>query len=175
MWNHVAKLAPEQKEVKLLEAGVGTGKNIAYYPPDVEAYAIDFSKKMLEEARHRAEKLEADVQLTEMDIQNLDFADNYFDLIVTSCVFCSVPDPVEGLQELKRVIKPEGKIIMLEHMRSNKEPLGYLMDGLNWVSLLTWGANINRQTMKNIKQAGLKVVKEENLMLDIVKEIVLVY
>ena len=60
---------------------------------------------------------------------------------------------------------------MLEHMRTNKEPLGYLMDAFNWISLLTWGANINRETMKNINQAGLKVIKEEELMLDIVKEL----
>lgn len=96
-----------------------------------------------------------------------------FNIIVTSCVFCSVPDPVQGLKELKRVCKPEGKIIMLEHMRTKKEPGGKVMDMFNWVSLYTYGANINRKTMENIDRANLKVVEENNLFSDIVKEIVL--
>lgn len=91
----------------------------------------------------------------------------------TSCVFCSVPDPVKGLKELKRVCKNEGKIIMLEHMRTKKEPWGRLMDYFNWISLYGWGANINRRTMENIKKADLKIEEVNNLWLDIVKEIVL--
>ena len=173
LWNQVNDLVKYKEDVRLLEAGIGTGKNIPYYPQGVEAYGIDFSKRMLVEARKRAENLEIDVQLTEMDIQNLDFADDYFDVIVTTCVFCSVPDPVEGLKELKRVCKPDGKILMLEHMRSKKEPVGYLMDSINWISLWTWGANINRETMKNINQAGLEVIKEEDLLFDVVKELIL--
>ena len=70
-----------------------------------------------------------------MDIQNLDFWDNYFDLILNTCVFCSVPDPIKGLEELKRVLKEDGRIIMLEHMRSQNEFMGKMMDLFNWVSL----------------------------------------
>jgi len=106
-----------------------------------------------------------------MDIQNLKFEDNYFDLIVTSCVFCSVPDPVKGLKELKRVLKADGRILMLEHMRSRNELVGKFMDWFNWVSLYTWGANINRRTMENIEKADLELVEVNNLMSDIVKEI----
>ena len=173
LWEQVSKIAAEKKEVRLLEAGVGTGKNIPHYPSVSEAYAIDFSKKMLAEAKKKTDKSELSLQLLEMDIQNMSFPNDYFDIIVTSCVFCSVPDPVKGLKELKRVCKADGKIIMLEHMRTKKEPLGYLMDIFNWISLLTWGANINRKTMENIDQAGLKVEEEKELMLDIVKELVL--
>ncbi|RCW57484.1 class I SAM-dependent methyltransferase [Halanaerobium sp. ST460_2HS_T2] len=109
--------------------------------------------------------------LWQMDIQNLRFEDNYFDLIVTSCVFCSVPDPIKGLKELKRVLKEDGRILMLEHMRSQNKMVGKLMDWFNWVSLYTWGANINRRTIENIKKAGLELVEVNNLMSDIVKEI----
>ena len=172
LWDKIDQYKPEN-DGKLLEAGIGTGKNIKYYPDDIELFAIDFSEKMLAEARKKAEKYQKDVHLINMDIENLDFPDNHFDIIVTSCVFCSVPNPVQGLKELKRVSKPEGKIIMLEHMRTHKEPLGTLMDAFNWVSLYTWGANINRETMKNINKAGLEVVEVRDLLLDIVKEIVL--
>ena len=172
LWDKIDEYKPEN-DGKLLEAGIGTGKNIKYYLDDIELFAIDFSEKMLAEARKKAEKYQKDVHLINMDIENLDFPDNHFDIIVTSCVFCSVPNPVKGLKELKRVSKPEGKIIMLEHMRTHKEPLGTLMDAFNWVSLYTWGANINRETMKNINKAGLEVVEVRDLLLDIVKEIVL--
>jgi ubiquinone/menaquinone biosynthesis C-methylase UbiE len=84
-----------------------------------------------------------------------------------------VPDPVQGLQELRRVCKNDGKIVMLEHMRTEKEPWGRLMDAFNWVSLYTWGANINRRTMENIDKAGLRVVEVKNLWFDVVKGIVL--
>ncbi|MFO7814401.1 MAG: methyltransferase domain-containing protein [Halanaerobiales bacterium] len=172
LWEKVAVNIPESGGT-LLEAGVGTGKNIQYYPDDIEIYAIDFSEKMLKQAKSKAEKYEKNIIFKKMDIQNLVFLDNYFDVIVTSCVFCSVPDPVIGLKELKRVCKTNGKIIMLEHMRTKNEPWGKVMDNFNWVSLYTWGANINRKTMDNIEKADLNVVKVNDLFFDIVKEIVL--
>lgn len=172
LWKSVREYMPE-KEGKLLEAGVGTGKNIEFHPENIEIYAIDFSEKMLNEARKKAKEYDKVVNFMNMDIQNLEFSDDYFDIIVTSCVFCSVPDPVEGLKELKRVCKPDGKIIMLEHMRTKKEPLGSLMDAFNWVSLYTWGANINRETIKNIEKADLEIITANDLFLDIVKEIIL--
>lgn len=161
----------DKDNMRLLEAGVGSGKNIEYYPDNLEISAIDFSPKMIQEAKKKAKKYNKNVNLLEMDIQNLNFEDNYFDLIVTSCVFCSVPDPVKGLKELKRVLKKDGRIIMLEHMRSRNELVGKLMDWFNWVSLYTWGANINRKTIENIEKAGLKLVEVTDLMSDIAKEI----
>ncbi len=172
LWDKIDEYKPKDNG-KLLEAGIGTGKNIIYYPDDIEIYAVDFSEKMLREAKEKADKYNKEVKLINMDIENLNFPDNHFDIIVTSCVFCSVPNPIKGLKELKRVSKPEGKIIMLEHMKTHKEPLGTLMDAFNWVSLYTWGANINRETMQNIKKAGLEIVEVRDLLLDIVKEIVL--
>lgn len=172
LWQCVVENMP-QSGGKLLEAGVGTGKNIQYYPDRIELYAIDFSEKMLERARDKASDCHKDVKLIQMDIQKLEFPDNYFDIIVTSYVFCSVPDPVKGLKELKRVCKKNGKIIMLEHMRTESEPWGKLMDAFNWVSLYTWGANINRRTIENIAEVGLKIAKVNDLFFDIVKEIML--
>jgi len=84
---------------KVLEVGGGTGKNIPYYPDDIEVTAIDFSEKMLAKATRKANELNKKVKLIHMDAQNMDFPDNTFDTVFTTCVFCSVPDPVKGLEE----------------------------------------------------------------------------
>ena len=110
------------KDVKgtVLEVGIGTGKNLSFYPEGIQLTGVDFSPKMLEKAEEKIKSLDLSfpVTLKEMDIQQMDFPDDSFDYVVSTCVFCSVPDPVKGLKELKRVCKSDGKIIMLEHMRS---------------------------------------------------------
>lgn len=155
---------------KVLEVGVGTGKNLIHYPDSLDITGIDFSKNMLEKARIKA-KGKKNIKLIEMDAQNMEFDDNTFDTVVTSCVFCSVPDPVEGLKEIRRVCKNDGKIIMLEHMRSNNEIVGKFMDIVNFIPLTIWGANINRRTIENLKKAGFKEedIEYEDVWSDIVK------
>lgn len=156
---------------KVLEVGVGSGSNMPYYPDYVEITAIDFSEKMLERARIRAQKLGKKVDLLQMDAQELDFPDETFDTIVTTCVFCSVPDAVRGLKEIRRICKKDGRIIMLEHVKSKNRLIGPIMDLLNPVFVRIVGANINRDTIKNLETAGLNVVVEKDLMMDIVKHI----
>lgn len=141
---------------RVLEVGVGTGKNLPFYPADCEVTGIDFSPGMLEKARGRAESLNLEVTLQEMDAQQMTFPDATFDTVVATCVFCSVPDPVQGLKEIKRVCKPGGQIILLEHVRSENPVLGVLMDLLNPVSLHLVGSNINRRTVENVRKSGLQ-------------------
>lgn len=148
---------------KVLEVGVGTGKNLAYYPPECAVTGIDFSPNMLERARRKAEKLNLDIQLLEMDAQNMDYPHNIFDTVVATCVFCSVPDPVRGLGEIKRVCKPDGQVILLEHVRSENPLLGKLMDIMNPVSLYMVGSNINRRTVQNVSSARLKLNNVKNI------------
>jgi ubiquinone/menaquinone biosynthesis C-methylase UbiE len=111
----------------ILEVGVGTGKNFPYYPSGRDITALDISPNMLERAVRRARDLGVDVELVEGDAQALPFEDNSFDSVVTTFVFCSVPDPVQGLRELRRVLKPGGQLIMLEHVLSHKPILRRLM------------------------------------------------
>jgi ubiquinone/menaquinone biosynthesis C-methylase UbiE len=158
---------------RVLEVGVGTGKNLPYYPPEAQVTAIDFSPQMVERARQRvrAQGL-SQVELREMDVQQLEFPDDTFDTVVSTCVFCSVPLPVAGLRELRRVLNPEGRMLMLEHVRSGKLLAGPLMDLINPLPLYIYGANINRRTLKNLRVAGFSRVEEENLWSDIMKRIV---
>ncbi|ADQ39679.1 Methyltransferase type 11 [Caldicellulosiruptor acetigenus I77R1B] len=160
------------KGPKVLEVGVGTGKNMPYYSQDWEIVAIDFSPKMLEKAKERSAKLNLQVDLRLMDVQHLEFSDNSFDTVVTACVFCSVPDPILGLKEIRRVLKDDGVLVMLEHVRSKKEPIGKIMDILNPLVVGIYGANINRNTVENVKKAGFEIVEEKNLLSDIVKLII---
>lgn len=126
---------------------------------------------MIERAQKRAIRLGKKVDLRLMDVQALQFPSETFDTIITTCVFCSVPDPIKGLQEIKRVCKKDGKIIMLEHVRSQRPFTGKVMDLLNPLVVRMIGANINRNTVSNLIKAGIKVEIENDLLLDIVKYI----
>lgn len=157
----------------VLEVGVGTGKNIQYYPDNINVTAIDFSEMMLEKAKEKEKKFNKKVKLVHMDAQNMEFPDNSFDCVFTTCVFCSVPDPLKGLKEIKRVCKCDGKIIMIEHERSENKVVGLLMDIFNPLTLNLYGANINRRTVDNIKKAGFTNIEVTNLKGDILKKIVI--
>jgi len=88
---------------EVLEIGIDTGVNLEFYPEDVSVTGIDFSPKMLEKARKKADKLTQNINILEMDVERLDFADDSFDTVVATCVFCSVPNPIQGLKEVRRV------------------------------------------------------------------------
>jgi ubiquinone/menaquinone biosynthesis C-methylase UbiE len=162
LWSHV-------HGDRVLEVGVGTGKSMDYYPRDARISAIDLSERMLERARRRAAELGLNIDLRMMDVQHLDFPDRTFDAVVATCVFCSVPDPVAGLRELKRVVKPEGDIWLLEHVRIDRPVIGALMDAMNPMMVRMMGANINRQTVENAHRASLQLVSVEKLGGELVK------
>lgn len=166
------KLAITQATGKVLEVGVGTGQNLPFYQGDCEVTGIDFSPAMLSKAKLKIEKANVPIDLLEMDAQAMTFADNTFDSVVATCVFCSVPDPVKGLQEIRRVCKKDGKIILLEHVRSEHPILGWMMDIMNPLSLYLVGSNINRDTVKNVIDAGIHLEDVQNLRGNIVKLII---
>jgi phosphatidylethanolamine/phosphatidyl-N-methylethanolamine N-methyltransferase len=153
----------------ILEVGVGTGKNFPYYPSDAKIVAIDFSQKMLARAKEKAKRVKVKVQLKQMDVQNLEFADNTFDTVVASFVFCSVPDPIRGLKEVERVVKPGGKVVLLEHVLSANKIIAWLMNLVNPVVVRLMGPNINRQTVDNVAQSGLIIERITELAAGIFK------
>jgi len=156
----------------ILEVGVGTGKNLDFYPPEKRVTAIDFSPGMLSRARRKAEVNRMNVHLRQMDVQKLQFEDQSFDTVLATFVFCSVPDPIQGLKEVGRVCRKGGRIILLEHVRPSCQFLGRIFDVLNVFVVRLMGANINRETVANIKKAGLKIEEERNLFNNIVKMVV---
>lgn len=154
---------------RALEIGIGTGKNLPYYPPGVKISAIDFSHRMLSRARKKALQNNLKVEFLEMDAQRLAFPDNFFDSVFATFVFCSVPNPVLGLKELRRICKPDGRLILLEHMRPENPVLGFLFDLLNPLVVRMMGANINRLTIDNIRSAGWHIKIDQKLSSDIVR------
>ncbi len=153
----------------ILEVGVGTGKNFRWNPADARLTAIDFSPKMLEKARQKRARKELEVHLELMDVERLYFADNSFDTVVATFVFCSVPLPRKGLRELYRVCKPGGQVILLEHVLSSNRILAWFMQLLNPLILRLVGANINRQTIKHVQSCGFSHVNVDSRSGDIIK------
>ena len=154
----------------ILEIGVGTGKNLSYYPSGKKITAIDFSDQMLEQAKYKTKKLHFPVDLRLMDVQELDFADSSFDTVIATFVFCSVSDPVQGLKEILRVCKPGGQVLLLEHVLSSKPLLTAIMNFLNPLAVSIFGANINRRTVETVENSGFIDVKtDEKVSGDIVK------
>jgi len=164
--------APPQRELframqgKVLFAAAGTGLNFPNFPPGKEIVAIDLSPQMLDAARARADRYEGHLSLREANVQQLPFPDECFDTAATASTFCSVTDPVKGFQELYRVLKPGGRLLMFEHVRSRNPVLGAELDLLN-VALRRLGPEMNRDTVANVQRAGFVVDRVVCVYLDI--------
>ena len=143
---------------KILEVGIGTGKNFPYYPAK-SITAIDFSPAMINEAKKKSQHLGVVVDLSIMDVQQLDFPDNHFDSVIGTFLFCSVPGPKQGLLELKRVCKPGGEVLLLEHVLSSNKIAAAIMHLLNPITVRLVGANINRETVKTVQACGFSSVE----------------
>lgn len=126
---------------------------------------------MLEVARQLASRRSISVTLEVADAQAPPYPDESFDSGVTAFVFCPVPDPVVGSREVYRVLKPGGPLRMLEHVLSTNRVLRPLMHGANPLVVRIMGANINRQTVRNVEGADFELDRVDDLMFDIVKVI----
>lgn len=149
---------------RILEVGVGTGKNMEFWPLNSSITAVDLTPGMLEIAKWRAKNLSRQNDgLFLGDVQHLDLPSASFNTIVATFVFCSVPDPIQGLRELGRLIRPDGQILLLEHVRIDKPVIGPVMDFLAPLVVRLNGANINRRTVENVRIAGLQITQVEDL------------
>ena len=160
----------ERMRCQCLMLAAGTGMDFRLFLPGLQIVALDISRAMLERAEPLAAEYPGRLSLLQMDAHRLGFRDATFDTIATSCTFCSVPDPVRGLRELHRVLKPEGRLLMFEHVRSRIGPIALMQDLLTPLSRRV-GPDLNRDTLGNLARAGFRIVDEENAYLDIVKAV----
>ena len=143
---------------RVLEIGVGTGLNLTLYEAAERVIALDFDRLMLRKAPARAARAPVQTNLMLADAQELPFAGESFDTVVSSLVFCTVPDPLRGMTEVKRVLKPGGRFLLVEHVRSALPVLARIQDRLNpaWTRFAS-GCNLNRQTFRTVQAAGFAV------------------
>ena len=140
---------------RVLEAGIGTGLNIPFYTENcTEIVGIDVSPRMLEQAKEKAAHSAVSIKLEIMDVQNLSLPSASFDCVVATFVFCSVPDPCQGLRECYRVLKPGGRLILLEHMDSENKLAHGLLDLLDPITVRRLGDHLTRRTVDSVLSAG---------------------
>jgi ubiquinone/menaquinone biosynthesis C-methylase UbiE len=156
---------------RILEAGVGTGRNFPFYPPAVRIAAIDLSPAMLARAARRLPQAAAPVALAQMDATRLAFPDNTFDAAISTFLFCVLPDELQvtALRELNRVVKPGGIVRLLEYTRPQgavRAAVAQLWEP--WMNF-AYGAGFDRRTEQHVPEAGLEVVRTRFVSADIIK------
>lgn len=157
-------------EGRILFLAIGTGLDVPFFPPQRNITGIDISDGMIEKARARVADYDGEIELRQMDVHEMPFEDGSFDQVFTSCTFCSVPRPIEGLKALRRVLKPGGELHMFEHTGSRYFPFRLMM---NLMTPLTRrvGPEMNRTTVENVKAAGFELEEVQHVFLDVVKTI----
>ncbi len=165
-------LTPLRKEVtelahgRVLEIGAGNGLNFAFYPPDeVERVdAIEPDSVMLGYARQRAAEARVPIDLIQAPVENLPFADESFDSVVVTLVFCSVSDPQRGLSEVQRVLKPGGALLMVEHVRAHGAIAATMQHLITPITRLVAGnCHWNRNTEQTVIEAGFNIEQRRDL------------
>ncbi|HET9063472.1 MAG TPA: methyltransferase domain-containing protein [Candidatus Binatia bacterium] len=155
---------------RCLLVAIGSGNDVKFLPPGLDIVAIDISPAMISKAVPRAAHYDGRMELRLLDVMQLDYPDAYFDTVLTSCTFCSVPGPIRGLREIHRVLREDGRLLMFEHVRSAVPAVGLFLDALTYVSK-RFGPDLNRDTVANVRRAGFQVLVERNVYFDIVKAI----
>jgi ubiquinone/menaquinone biosynthesis C-methylase UbiE len=143
-----------QARGRTLEVGVGTGRNLAHYTPDIEVTGIDVSPAMLEIARRRIEARGKDLRVG--DAHSLPFPNATFDTVVFTLTLCTIPNERQALAEARRVLRPGGRLLTLEHVRSPNAPVRWVQRALDPLFGLT-GDHLLRDPLDHIEQLGFEV------------------
>lgn len=148
----------------ILEVGIGTGKNIPYYQSQARVIGIDISPKMLIKAQQKVSSFRGvNIELKQMNVENLAFEDGTFDTVICTFVLCSVPDPIRAIQEMLRVLKPNGHLLLLEHVLSQMPLIALFQKLFNPFTRGIFGYNIDRDTVRNIERGHGIILKDQNL------------
>lgn len=147
---------------RVLEVGAGTGANLAFYDADVELTVAEPEEPMAKRLARRLREQRPHAELVQAPAEQLPFEDARFDTVVSTLVLCTVADPDQALRELRRVLKPGGRLLFLEHVRSDDPNVARWQDRLNGINrFIAYGCNCNRSTLDTIRAAGFSVASLE--------------
>lgn len=142
----------------VLEVAVGTGVNFPHYPEGCRITAVDVSPAMLKVAEERAKDLGLDVDFHLMDAEALELPNDSFETVVSSLTLCTFPDPIAALHEMGRVCQKDGRILLLEHGRSDRGRLARYQDLREEAHAKQFGCHWNREPLELVERAGLRPV-----------------
>jgi len=146
---------------KVLDVACGYGLNFGVLPPNIQLTAIEFSPLMLDMAKRHADQLGLKVDIREGDAEDLGFADNSFDTVISALSTCSFTDPIAALKEMRRVCKPDGNILLVEHGRSQNGLLGWYQDRNAVQMVEQGGCRWNQEPHELVREAGLEILSDE--------------
>jgi ubiquinone/menaquinone biosynthesis C-methylase UbiE len=153
----------ERARGRVLEVAIGTGRNLPCYPADVTLTGIELSPAMLAIARQRATGLGRDVDLREGDVEHLPFDDDSFDTVVCALSLCTIPSPAAAVGEMRRVLRPAGRLLLLDHIGSTWPPVYAAQWLLERVTIRTAGEHFTRRQLPLVRAAGFQIVETERL------------
>ncbi|CAN5830932.1 class I SAM-dependent methyltransferase [soil metagenome] len=142
---------------QVLEVAIGTGRNLSFYPPDAQLTGVDLSPRMLDRARTRAETLTRPVDLQLGDAQHLTFPDASFDTVVATLTVCSIPDDQAAVAEMARVLRPGGRLALLDHVASTSSPVRAVQRLLDPALVRLQGDHLLRDPGIAVRRAGLVI------------------
>ncbi|MFF4602654.1 class I SAM-dependent methyltransferase [Streptomyces sp. NPDC001339] len=155
----------------VLEVAVGTGLNLPLYPPGVRLTGIEWSPEMLAVARRRADELGRPADLREGDAQALPFPDASFDTVVCTLALCAIPDDQRAIAEMNRVLKPGGRLLLLDHVPSSVWPVRALQRLIELITVPLGGEHLLRRPLRHIQAAGLPIEQRDRFKLGIVERL----
>jgi len=151
--------------------GCGTGANFAYLGPDITLTALDFAPKMVQTSRAAAATLGRQVHLQVANAQALPFADGQFDCVISTWTLCCVEDEVKAVSEMARVLKPGGRLLLVDHIKSSNRLIGLAQRLVEIVSVPLSGEHYTRRPLKTATDLGLEVVASERSHLGITERL----
>ena len=156
---------------RVLEAGGGSGLSLPCYPRAgwTELALVDLDQTMLDLAAQRELPGGQPMTVCQGNVEALPFEAGAFDTVVAQFLFCGVKQPVQGLRECRRVLAPGGRLFLLEHVRSDHWFLGLLLDALNVVTSRLFADRFNQRVEPLLAEAGWRVVRREDLFLDVIR------
>jgi prepilin-type processing-associated H-X9-DG protein len=150
-------------EGRVLEIGGGTGANLAFYDGSVESLVVtEPEQKMLKRLQRKAREQAPLATVLRAPAEDLPFEDGAFDTVVSTLVLCGVDDQPRALREARRVLRPGGRLLFIEHVRSDDPELARFQDRMNWLNRLVVQCDCNRPTLTTIEAEGFDVTRIEH-------------